>query len=342
MDLTEKQLRRLSTALIIGVLGVLVFLAIKPVLLSVLGGLVLGYIFLPVYTRINKKINSPNISATLVLIIMVVIILVPLWILLPSMAQQVFDLFRLSQTYNIQEAMQVFFPTASEQFITQMTVTFSTLVSQASASILNGLVQFLIDIPVTFLHLFIIGFVCFFTMRDNQELRDFSKGISPFSKSKEKILIQHFKSITDSVIYGQIIIGIVQGLLAGLGFLLFGIPSALLLTVLAVLLSVIPIVGPALIWIPLTAYLFATVSKTSAIIFLIYNIFVVTMAENIIRTYIVSKRSKLSQVVVLVGMIGGFFIFGIMGFILGPLILAYFLFFLKSYRDQNLYNLISG
>jgi len=341
MPINEKQMKKLSAALIILVLGIIVFIAIRPVLLSVIAGLILAYIFIPVHKAILKKTKRPNLSAFIVILIIALIVLIPLWLIFPLMVQQIFDLFRASQTMNIQEMVKAIFPSSSMQFITQMSVTFNSLVSEATSTLLHGLVNFLVNLPITLLHLFIIGFVCFFALRDEEELKDFAQGLSPFHKDKESSLIKHFKDVTDSVVYGQIIVGLVQGLLAGLGFLIFAIPNTLLLTTLAVLLSIVPIVGPALIWIPITVYLLIKGPTYLAVIFLVYNLFIVSMAEHIIRTRIVSKRTELSQVVVLVGMVGGLFIFGILGIIIGPLILAYFLTFLKSYRDQTLYSLFA-
>jgi len=341
MPINENQMKKLSAALIILVLGIIVFIAIRPVLLSVIAGLILAYIFIPVHKAILKKTKRPNLSAFIVILIIALIVLIPLWLIFPLMVQQIFDLFRASQTMNIQEMVKAIFPSSSMQFITQMSVTFNSLVSEATSTLLHGLVNFLVNLPITLLHLFIIGFVCFFALRDEEELKDFAQGLSPFHKDKESSLIKHFKDVTDSVVYGQIIVGLVQGLLAGLGFLIFAIPNTLLLTTLAVLLSIVPIVGPALIWIPITVYLLIKGPTYLAVIFLVYNLFIVSMAEHIIRTRIVSKRTELSQVVVLVGMVGGLFIFGILGIIIGPLILAYFLTFLKSYRDQTLYSLFA-
>ncbi len=341
MQLEEKQIKRFSTAFVIAVLGIIVFFFIKPVLLSVITGLILAYVCMPLYKKILNKTSSSNFSAFLVILLMVLVILIPLWIITPMIFQQIFDLFKLSQTFNAESTIRNMFPTASEQFITQIIVTFATIISKTTSVVMNYLVQFLMDIPITFLHLFIIGFICFFTMRDSEELKKFIRGISPLAKSKEKIMVQQFKGITDSVIYGQIVIGIVQGLFAGLGFLLFRIPNALLLTLIAIIISVIPVLGPSLVWIPLTIYMFIKGSPIIAILFLVYNIIVVSTTENILRTYIVSKRTNFSQAVILVGMFGGFFIFGVIGFIIGPLLLAYFITFLRSYNDQNLYSLFS-
>ncbi len=185
-------------------------------------------------------------------------------------------------------------------------------------------------------------FVFFFSLRDADKLKEFTSGISPFNKNQQGVLVKHFRDITDSIIFGQVVIGFLQGVLAGLGFLIFGVPNPLVLMVLAIIVGILPILGPPLIWIPLTIYFFATGNPAIAIGFLVYNIVVVTGLEYFLRIYIVSKRTKLPTVIILVGMIGGLFIFGALGFILGPLILAYFLVLLKAYKEKALSNLFAS
>ena len=119
------------------------------------------------------------------------------------------------------------------------------------------------------------------------------------------------------------------------------IPHALLFAAMAIMLSIIPLIGPFIIWVPALIYLFIQGNTLSAVIFLIYNIVIVSNIDNILRIYILSKRTNLSTVIVLIGMIGGLFIFGILGLIIGPLLLAYFITFLHAYKDNTLSSLFN-
>ena len=92
-------------------------------------------------------------------------------------------------------------------------------------------------------------------MRDSDKLINFVKGISPLNDAKEKIVVKHFKDMTGAVIYGWVVVGIIQGILAGVGFFLFGIKSALVLTIVAIFLSIIPFLGPAFVWVPVSIFL---------------------------------------------------------------------------------------
>jgi predicted PurR-regulated permease PerM len=186
-------------------------------------------------------------------------------------------------------------------------------------------------------------FVFFYALKDNEKLKDLIKDFSPISKSKEKILKHQFKEITSSLIYGQVIVGIIQGLVAGLGFLIFGVPNALALTVAAIIFSLIPLIGPWIIWIPVLTFMILSggASTTTIVLFFLYNLIIVSTVDNIIRAYIVSRRSNLSGGIVFIGMIGGLYLFGIFGLIIGPLILSYFITFFQSFKEENRFEVMA-
>ncbi len=343
MVFTEKDVKRWSLILIIATLALLVFLIIRPIIISIIAGLLLAYIFLPVYRRLVRYIKSPNTSAALVSIIVVILIILPLWFLIPVIIQQVFDFFQFSQNLNVRSIIEGLFPRASEQAISQIDIMFSGATSKISSAILNQLVEFLIDFPIISLHLLIVAFVFFFAMRDEEKLSEFASALSPLNKTQEKSLVKQFKDITNSIIYGQVIIGIIQGILAGLGFLVFGVPNALLFTILAVVMAIIPVIGPVIIYLPVALYILYAQGIPSTLVFLAYNILIVSTIDNILRVHLVSRKTDhLSPVTIVIGMVGGFFIFGILGLILGPLILSYFIIFLKAYKDKTLSSLFSS
>ncbi len=342
MEFNEKSVKKFSILFVIALLGVLAYLVVRPVLGAIIAALILAYLFMPFYRKLLPVIHNRTLAASLVSAVLILIIVVPTWFLIPIVVQQVFAIFQFSQSIDIGNIINALFPTTSEQFSQQAVLAISSFINKVSTSALNALVSVFLDVPVITLHIFIACFIFFFALRDGDQLREFMTSLSPFSQTKERVLVKHFRDITDSVIYGQIIVGLVQGGLAGLGFLIFGIKNALVLTILATLLSIIPIVGPFIIWIPITIWMFASGNMGMTIAYLLYNLLIVSTADNILRSYLISRRTNLSPAVIFIGMMGGLFIFGVMGLILGPLILAYFLVFLKSYKDKTLYSLFSN
>jgi predicted PurR-regulated permease PerM len=322
-------------------LGILVFIIVRPVLISILIGLVLAYIFSPVYKKIYSKVGYKTLSASIISFLIVLSLLLPLWFIVPLVIQQVFDVFTSSQTFDMTQILKIILPTAPDKFVVQFAVNLNSIISKASSTILNSLINIILDLPRIVLHFVIVAFVFFFALRDHEEMTQFASEISPFNKTQEKVLINQFKDITDAVVYGNIINGLVQGILAGAGFLIFGVNNALILTLIAVLLSMIPTVGPSFVWLPVAAYMFATGNPYLAALFLAYNILIVSTVDNILRPYIVSRRTDVPAVIVMIGIIGGLIVMGLPGILIGPLVLAYFITFLRAYKEKTLSSLFS-
>jgi predicted PurR-regulated permease PerM len=206
---------------------------------------------------------------------------------------------------------------------------------------MNSFSQILTSLPTLVLQIFVASFIFYYFLRDGDQFVEYIKSLMPFSKEIEKKIFTYTKEITFSVIYGQIIVGIIQGIILGIGLFIFGVPNALILTIITIFVSILPIIGPFVIWVPVSVYLLSQGNTVSAIGVGFFGI-IASSIDNILRPLIVSRRTKLHSAVVLTGMIGGLFLFGILGLIIGPLILAYLLIILEIYRNKKSPGLITS
>jgi predicted PurR-regulated permease PerM len=200
---------------------------------------------------------------------------------------------------------------------------------------LNSFSQLLTNFPTLVLQIFVGSFIFYYFLRDGEEFIGYLKSLMPFSKDTEKKIFLYTKEITFSVIYGQVIVGILQGIIVGISLFMFGVPNALLLTIFTIFVSILPIVGPFIVWIPTMIYLLSQGNTTGALGIAIFGL-IASSVDNILRPLIVSRRTKLHSALVLTGMVGGLFIFGVLGLIIGPLILAYLLIVLEVYRNKKI------
>jgi len=342
MDISEKDIKKFIVLFLVLALAVSSFLLIKPIIFSIIGGLILAYIFFPIYRFVLKYAKEKNISAALVSLAAVIIIFVPIWFILPIISTQLFQLFTSAQGIDVYGFLKALFPKATDQFITQISLSIQNGATKTLGSLFESVVQNSFNnLPEILLHLFVIGTVFFFGLRDGDKLSEFISSISPLNKTQEALMVKQFKGITDSVIYGNIIVGIIQGLFAGLGFLIFGVPHVALLTIVAIIFGVIPVLGPIMVWAPLAVYLLANGKIAVAIGFIIYNAILVSGFENLLRPYIVSMKTNVPTSIIFLGMIGGSLIFGIVGLLIGPLVLAYLLELLRAYRNKSISTMFS-
>jgi len=147
----------------------------------------------------------------------------------------------------------------------------------------------------------------------------------PLRHEDEVRMIERFASVTRATIKGTVIIGIVQGTLAGLALWLAGIDGAAFWGTIMVILSVIPGVGSALVWVPAVIYLFATDKVLAAILVAVWCAAVVGTIDNVLRPTLVGKDARMPDLLILIGTLGGLFLFGPIGFIAGPLVFGLFL-----------------
>ncbi len=333
----ELYVNRVMTTTILILLLVLSFFLLKPILVSIIIGIILAFVFNPVYRMILRYTKSRNISASLVIILIVLLIGIPIWFLTPIFVEQSVKIYVAVQQMDMVEILKSLFPSffASDSFSTQVGTILESFISRTANSLVNSLGDLILNFPTLFLHLTVILFTFFFVLRDQDELILYVKSLMPFSKDVQNKFFKYSEGITSSMIYGQIVIGILQGIIAGLGFFLFGVPNALFLTLLAILSGVLPIIGTALIWLPVSVFLIIGGNTFQAFGVLIFGIISSTV-DNFLRPAIVSRKTSIHSSIILIGMIGGLFMFNIIGLILGPLILSYLLIILELYRNKKI------
>jgi len=146
----------------------------------------------------------------------------------------------------------------------------------------------------------------------------------PLAPKEEEQMVARFVSVTRATIKGSLIIGIVQGALAGLGLYFAGIGGAAFWGTVMAVLSIIPGVGTALVWVPAAIYLFATGHTTAAILLSVWCIAIVGTVDNVLRPWLVGRDTKMSDLLILLSTLGGLLMFGALGIVIGPIVAALF------------------
>jgi len=333
----EENLRKFMVPAFIFVLAILSFLIFKPLLTPVVIGLVLAYLFNPLYNKLKTKIKSSYWSAAIILALTLAIVIIPLIILIPMFTKQVFEFYLSVKDFDAYNMVNTFFPSilSSPQLSTELLATSSNLKAAVSQSLLNFFKSTILNIPKIIFSSIILIFTFFFALIESDYFKRYFSIVFPFSKEYETRFYDKFEKITNSLLYGQFIVGIVQGLIAGVGYFILGVPNALLLMVITMIVGVIPVIGPWLVWIPVDIYLFASGMTQPAFGLLIYGLFVINWVDSILRPLIVSSRAEINSAIALIGMIGGVIAFGVVGFILGPLILAYLILLIEIHENKK-------
>ncbi len=333
---------KFAAAIILAILAVLSFLLLKPILMAIIFGFLLVFIFAPLYNLVHKKIKSKNLSASLITVLLSLIVVLPLAFLMPSIISETIKLFTLAQQIDLVTPLKNLFSAfSSSELSAQVDSMVHSFVTRITTGMVNSLSDFLVNLPNMALQFTVVLFTFFFVLRDKVEFMEYVRSVLPFPKEVCERLIKATRDVTSSVLYGQVIIGLIQGLLAGTGFFLFGVSNPLLLMILAIAAGILPIIGPVLVWVPVAIYLLVSGNSFSAIGVTIFGI-ASSIIDNFLRPVLVSRRIKMNSLLVLIGMIGGLILFGVMGIVLGPLIIAYLIIFLEIYKNKKLSGIVTG
>jgi predicted PurR-regulated permease PerM len=334
----EKELiKKIAIILFIAILITLSVLVLKNILIPIIFGLIAAYLFYPAYKKINTHIKNKDFSIIILIFLIIVIIAIPLWIMTPLLIKQTFTAYSYFQKISFVNLLDTIFPSSFNQdYISSVSGYIDGLIATLFNSLLSQLSKLVTNIPDVLLKFSVIVVVFYFATRDSELFKEYFLKLSPFSESVEKRFFKEFKNITDAIVYGQFLIGVLQGLLMGLGLFIFGINNAVILTFVSIILGIIPLIGASLVWFPISIYLILTGSTFTGIGLFVYGFIFVSMTDNLLKPYFVSKNSQLPLSVALIGTIGGIYGFGVIGLILGPLILAYSLMIIDFYKEGKL------
>jgi predicted PurR-regulated permease PerM len=332
-----KEYNKIASSILLGVLIVLAFLLIKPLLLAIFLGMVLAFVLSPLYKKLLLLIKYKNLSSLIITLLLILLIVIPLWFITPLLLNQSLEIYTASQELDLVTPIKNIFPTffATETISNEMTNVVYSFISKITNSTVNAFANILLNFPTLALQLIVTLFVFFFTLRDGTKLTGYLQSILPFPKNVEKKLFKSTTEITYSVLYGQVVIGILQGILAGVGFFIFGVNNALFLTLLAAVAGIFPIIGTAIIWVPVAIFTLIGGNVGAFVGIAAFGI-LSSIMENTVKPAFVAKRTNVNPAIILLGMIGGLMLFGILGIILGPLLLSYLLIVLDVYRDKRI------
>ncbi len=337
------------------ILAVLVFLIIKPFLNALLTGMILAYLSYSLYKLIKKKIKNETIAALLTIFIVLIVVVIPLFYAANSIAHEANRLYIFSRTnifgHNITENACINEKSLRCQIITLTkkvfeSATFKTYITEFSRDVYLGfsqggksIISFFTNI---FINLFIIIVTMYFMLKDGKKMLNYTLKIIPVDRKLENRFIKKFKDLTYAVVYGQIITALIQGILASFLFWIFGIEAPLIWGFITFIVSILPFIGPSLVYIPMGLFKIfqgLVVGNSTYIWFgsaiIITGFALVSSVDNIVKVKITGAKAKQHPLVVLIGVLGGFKLFGFVGLFFGPLVLVFALAFLEVISEKN-------
>ncbi|OEY66720.1 AI-2E family transporter [Marinobacter sp. X15-166B] len=334
----EKLEQRTFLAMLVLVSVAFVFL-MRPFIGPIFWAIAIAVIFYPIQVWLLSKLgNRPNTIAFITLLLCVVIVVLPVIALVSSLVAEGVWLYQQIQDGVIKpgeyiDRVNQSFP-AIQGFLAQFDINFNELRERAVTAVV-GASQFLAKRALGlgqntfqfFLNLALMVYLAFFLLRDGTKLVDLMIHALPLGDERERLLFAKFAEVTRATVKGNLLIAIIQGALGSFIFWALGLSGALLWGVVMAIVSLLPAVGAAIVWVPVAIYLAAIGEMLSATILTLFGVIVIGLADNILRPIFVGRDTKLPDYIVLLSTLGGIVMFGINGFVMGPLVAALFMAF---------------
>lgn len=330
---TKEQYWKYSLIVIILFMGVIIFRQITPFLGGLLGALT---IYILVRGQMNhlveKRKLKRSISALLITAETIFVFLIPLGLTVWMVANKLQDINLDPQTYiaPIQQVAEFIKEKTGYDVLGKDTLSFIM-------SILPRIGQIIMEsISSLAINLFVMIFVLYFMLIGGKKMEAYVNDILPFNETNTQEVIHEINMIVRSNAIGIPLLAIIQGGVATIGYLLFGAPNILLLGFLTCFATIIPMVGTALVWFPVAAYLAISGDWFNAIGIAAYGAIVVSQSDNLIRFILQKKMADTHPLITIFGVVIGLPLFGFMGVIFGPLLLALFFLFVDMFKKEYL------
>ena len=328
---------------------------LQPFVEVVLWAIVLVIVFFPVHKRILARVGSPGWSAVLSCLLVIVVILVPLTLLTFAVGNELASFAQMLKPKEGETgggaaaaAAGLLDPNspylgpvvrwlgqyvdlnkfASQEFLAERLKGVSGAIASRTLGFVGGFVGFVVEV-------FFVIFTMYYLFRDGERLRAAAYEMVPLSDSKAREIFDRTGEVISASVYGVLVIAVIQGVLGGLAFWVLGLPSPLLWGVVMIFLSMIPMLGAFIVWVPAAIFLAVTGHWPKALILAVWGGLVIGSVDNFLRPKLVGERTRLHELLVFFSVLGGLQVFGVLGIVLGPVIVAITLALLDVLRQAD-------
>ncbi len=305
-------------------------------LLVILIAAIFAGLAMPLYRWFEKLFRGKkSLSATMTLLAIAISLIFPLLALLGIVAAQA---IRVSRSVGPWIESRIQEPAALPDIIDSLPYSdtiieysdeilqrLGELVGKLSSFLFENISSFTLSTVHTLFMMFVFFYTMFFFLRDGRSFLEKIIYYLPLSERDQSRMLEKFTSVTGATIRGTFVIGIIQGTLAGFALWVAGIESAVFWGAVMTVLSIIPVIGSGLVWFPAVINLYATGAYMSATGLLLFCGLLVSSIDNVLRPILVGRDTKMHELLIFFGTFGGISLFGIAGFIVGPVIAALFI-----------------
>jgi predicted PurR-regulated permease PerM len=327
----------------------LVFSILRPFWQDFMWALILALTCYPVFIRLKSLLKGRGTVAAIILTVLIFIALaLPGSFVLLNLGQEAKDAYSALSKVSFSEKGALLAQKLRSSGLQPFLERWGIEPEQTEALLLNGITAGLKDVPRMIgervsgifknlalfgLHLLFVMVALFFFFRDGLRYAHFLVGLLPLDRPYQERVVSAFSKTVTAVVRGMFVTAFVQGVLAGAGFTVAGVPVPILLGVLTFITSFIPFLGAASVWLPASAYLIIQEEYFKGIGLGVYGFLIISTVDNFLKPLIIGERIKVPVFILFFTILGGLKVYGVIGIFLGPIILSLGMAFLTIYRE---------
>jgi predicted PurR-regulated permease PerM len=314
----------------------------------------IGILFLPVQHALERRLGGrASLAGLLTVILIFFTVLVPALLVASAVAREAADLYTRIQAGEwdpgaVIDWLRGWVPQGIS-LAERVGINVDELPERVSAVAVKGS-QFIASLALTagqnlagFAVMFVLMlYLLFFVLRDGNQILDHIVNAFPLPEHKERELFAKFAEVSRATIKGTLVVGLVQGTLGGIIFSVLGLQGAVFWGVVMVILSALPAVGAGLVWVPAAIYLAVTGAWVKAAVLTAFGALVIGLVDNLLRPRLVGRDTKMPDYLILLSTLGGISMFGISGFVIGPIIASLFLAVWQMFETDMLASFAAG
>ncbi len=332
--MTESHVERAFFVALLLAVSLAFFWLIRSFLQPIFWAVALGIVVYPLHLRLQRRLHHrKGLAASTSVVAVVVVVILPLIGLAAAVANEgaaLYDRLQAGGIDSLYTQIQQRMPLATaliervgidparlEEQAQQVVVTATRAIAQRALSIGSGTLRGTI-------FFFLMLYLLFFFLRDGPRILDALIRALPLGDERERHLFGRFAEVSRATIKGTLVVGIVQGTIGGIAFAVLGLGAPVLWGTVMALLSILPVVGTALVWLPAAIVLMVNGQVVGGIVLILVGVFVIGLVDNLLRPVLVGRDTQLPDYLILLSTLGGLAGFGLAGVVIGPTIAAFF------------------
>jgi predicted PurR-regulated permease PerM len=347
MSSVNKQTRPAGWIGVLAATGVALYLCwlmLRPFIAVLEWAAVLVIVFYPAHSRLAQRFTRPGLAALVSTLLVIITVVGPLAFLIIALANEAMSTAQ-NLPAHVARLLDPETPVigsvskwihdylaidarSSQVFIVEQ-------LKKLGAALLEQSVGFMGNILSGIVKAFFVIFTMYYLFRDGHKIVHGLPGVLPLNIQQSETILARTKQVVNASVYGVVTIAMLQGVLGGLAFWILGVPSPILWSIILAFVCIIPSAGSFFVWLPASIYLLMGGHWTKAIILILWGTFVISTVDNFLRPKLMKDQTKLHELFVFFSVLGGVSVFGLLGIVLGPVVLAITLGLLQTLKQHD-------